>query len=67
MCSTPTPSGATAQTLASPTSKQGRDREAEAAWLWVRTGPECPKGNLREVTRDSNPDYGIAIPLKALT
>ena len=55
------------QTLASATSKRGLDREAEAAWLWVRTGPECPKGNLREVTRDSNPDYGIAIPLKALT
>ena len=55
------------QTLASATSTRGLDREAEAAWLWVRTGPECPKVTLREVTRDSNPDYGIAIPLKALT
>ena len=55
------------QTLASATSKRGLDREAEAALLWVRTGPECPKGNLREVTRDSNPDYGIAILCKALT
>ena len=62
-----TPSREEVQTLASATNKRGLDREAEAAWLWVRTGPECPKGNLREVTRDSNPDYGIAIPLKALT
>ena len=47
--------------LASATSKQGLDREARAALLRVRIGPECPKGNLRALTRDSNPDCGIAI------
>ena len=31
------------------TSKQGRDSEAWAALLRVKTGPECPKGNLREL------------------
>ena len=36
--------------LTSPTSKRGLDREAWAALLRVRTGPECPKGNLRELT-----------------
>ena len=49
MCLTATPSRAAAQTLASPTSKRGLDREAWAALLRVRTGPECPKGNLREL------------------
>ena len=34
----------------SDTSKQGLNREAPAALLRVRTGPECPKGNLRELT-----------------
>ena len=34
----------------SATSKQGLGREAQAALLRVRTGPECPKGNLRELT-----------------
>ena len=62
-----TPSGEAAQTLASTTSKRGLDREAWAALLRVRTGPECPEGNLRELTRDSNPDCGIAILGKALT
>ena len=48
-----TPSGAAAQkcSRASPTSKQGMDREAWAALLRVRTRHECPKGNLRELTR----------------
>ena len=55
------------QTLASTTSKQGLDREAWAALLRVRTRPECPKGNLRELTGNSNPDCGIAIQQKALT
>ena len=50
------------QKLTSTTSKRGLDREAPAALLRVRTRPECPKGNLRELTRDSNPDCGIAIP-----
>ena len=49
MCPTATPSGAAAQTLASPTSKWGLDREAWATLLRVKTGPECPKGNLREL------------------
>ena len=34
----------------SATSKQGLGREAWAALLRVRTGPECPEGNLRELT-----------------
>ena len=67
MCLMAVPSGEAAQMLASTTSKQGLDREAQAALLRVRTGPECPEGNLRELTRDSNPDCGIAIPRKALT
>ena len=45
-----TPSREVAQTLASTTSKRGLGREVRAALLRVRTGPECPKGNLRELT-----------------
>ena len=45
-----TPSGEAAQMLASTTSKQGLDRETRAALLRVRTWPECPKDNLRELT-----------------
>ena len=55
---TATPSRAAAQTLPSPPSKWGLDREAEAALLRVRTGPECPEGNLRELMGDSNPNLG---------
>ena len=62
-----TPSGEAVQMPASTTNKRGLGREARAALLRVRTRPECPKGNLRELTRDSNPDCGIAIPGKALT
>ena len=47
---TTTPSREVAQTLASPTSKWGLNREAQAALLRVRTGPECPEDNLRELT-----------------
>ena len=50
MCPMVTPSGEAAQTPASTTSKWGLDREARAALLRVRTGPECPQGNLRELT-----------------
>ena len=50
MCLTATPSGAAAQMLSSPTSKRGLDREARAAVLRVRTGPECPEGNLRKLS-----------------
>ena len=45
-----TPSGEVAQMLTSTTSKWGLNREAWAALLRVRTGPECPNGNLRELT-----------------
>ena len=38
-----------AQTLASTTSNWGLNREAWAALLRVRTRPECPEGNLREL------------------
>ena len=34
---------------ASDASKRGLGREAHAALLRVRTGPECPEGNLREI------------------
>ena len=44
------PRGEVTQTLASTTSKQGLNREARAALLRVRTRPECPEDNLRELT-----------------
>ena len=50
MCLMATPRGEVAQTLTSATSKQGLNREELAALLRVRTGPECPEGNLRELT-----------------
>ena len=56
-----------AQMPALATNKQGLGREALAALLRVRTRPKCPKGNLRELTWNSNPDCGIAITQKALT
>ena len=49
------------------TSKWGLGREVWAALLRVRTGPECPKGNLRVLTWASKPDCGIATMGKALT
>ena len=61
------PSGEAAQTPASTTSKQGLGREAWAALLRVRTRPECPEGNLRDLTWDSKPDCGKATTQKALT
>ena len=45
-----TPSREVAQTLTSTTSKWGLNREMRAALLRVRTGPEYPEGNLRELT-----------------
>ena len=45
-----TPSREAAQTTSSATSKPGLGREALAALLRVRTGHECPEGNLRELT-----------------
>ena len=56
-----------AQTPAPATSKRGLGREAQAALLRVRTGPECPKGNLRELAWASRPDCGITTTQKALT
>ena len=62
------PSREAAQMLSSTTSKWELDREARAALLRVRTGPECPEGNLRELTNwASKPDCGIATMRKALT
>ena len=45
-----TPSREVAQTLVSTTSKRGLDREVQAALLRIRTRPECPEDNLRELT-----------------
>ena len=61
------PSEEAAQMPAFTTSKRGLGREARAALLRVRTRPECPEGNLRELTRDSKLDCGIATLQKALT
>ena len=62
-----TPSREAAQMPSSATSKWGLGKEVWAALLRVRTGPECPEGNLRELTWDSKPDCGIAATRKALT
>jgi len=61
------PSREAVQMPVSATSKQGLGREAQAALLRVKTGPECPEGNLRELTWASKPDCGIATTGKALT
>ena len=53
-------SGETAQMPASAPSKRGLGREAWSALLRVRTGPECPEGNLRKLTWDGKPDCGVA-------
>ena len=44
------PSGEAMQTPAPATSKWGLGREARAALLRVRIWPECPEGNLSELT-----------------
>ena len=59
-------SGEAVQTPAFATSKRGLGREAQAALLRVRTGPECPKVNLREPTWYSKQDCGIATMRKTL-
>ena len=61
------PSRGAEQMPAPATSELGLGSEARAALLRVRTGPECPKGNLRELTWTSKPDCGIATMQKALT
>ena len=53
------PSGEAVQMPASATRKRGLGREAQAALLRVRTGPEGPEDNLRELTWDRKPDCGI--------
>ena len=52
---------------ASATSKQGLGREARAALLRVRIGPECPESNESELTWASKADCGIATTQKVLT
>ena len=42
------------------TSKWGRNGEERGALLRVRTGPECPEGNRRELLWDSSLNCGIA-------
>ena len=59
------PSREAVQKPAPATSKWGLGREAQDALLKVRTGPECPEGNLRELTWASKPDCGIATTRKA--
>ena len=61
------PSREAAQMPAHSTSKQGLDREVRVALLRVRTGPECPEGNLRELTCTSKSVCGIGTTRKALT
>ena len=46
-----TPSREVAQMLESATSKWGLNREMRAALFRVRTRPECPESNLRELMR----------------
>ena len=49
-CLKATPSRKVTQMPASATSKWGWNGEERAALLRVRTGPECPEGNRRELT-----------------
>ena len=42
------------QTPASATSKRGLGREVQTALLRVRTRPECPKGNLRDLRQSES-------------
>ena len=61
------PSREAVQMPASATSKGVLGREEQAALLRARTRPECPEGNLRELTWASKPDCGITTMQKALT
>ena len=61
------PRGEAAQVPAPAASKLGLGREVQAALLRVRTGSECPEGNLRELTWASKPDSWIVTTRKALT
>ena len=62
MCPMVTPPAEKQRRRLRPPLARGLGREALAALLRVRTRPECPEGNLRELTRDSNLDCGISIP-----
>ena len=53
-------SGEVSQKLKSTTSKWGLNWEVQAALLRVRTGPECPEDNLRELRSGSTPNCGMA-------
>ena len=55
-----TPSREAVQMPASATSKWGLGKEARAALLRVRIGPECPEDNQSELIWASKPDCGIA-------
>ena len=61
------PSGEAEQTPAFTVSKRRLGRKVRAALLRVRTGPERPEGNLRELIWASKPDCGITTMRKALT
>ena len=50
MCLKATASRKVPQTPASATSKWGWNGEEQAALLRVRTRPECPEGNWRELS-----------------
>ena len=50
MCLMTTPRREVAQTLAPTTRKRELNREGRGALLKVMTQPECPEGNLRELT-----------------
>ena len=61
MCPTVTPTvEKQCRRLYLPLASRELGREARVALLRVRTGPECPEGNLRELTWASKPDCGIA-------
>ena len=47
-------------TVSTVSSKWGWKGEEQTALLRVRTGPECPEGNRRELTWDSNLNCGMA-------
>ena len=48
------------QKLSSTTSKWGLNQEEPVILLRVRTGPESPEGNLKELMRDSNLNCALA-------
>ena len=52
------PSGEAAWMPASATSMQGLGKEARAALLRVRIGPECPEGNQSELIWLANQTVG---------